>query len=907
MRNKIINLKTYLNRLVRGNERGVALIFTLGILGLLMVIALAFASTSMVERKVASNVNSSQVAKFLAKSALERIEAGLAEGTLSLDKLVSGDHSSTNKETYDWLWKLETVDSGVTVYELPDTYVATSAICPTWQYVKNGNEIIGRFAYVVVQDGGKLDPSEVTDTTASPKYRLGVSVGEIDIKNLDTADANYQNYDATLVAGLSSLGITRWADFNQIFSTVSIADKNKFAGFFQIRNTPDPEAFWLDINNNGKADTSETFHRFNMVRTDWNTVTVEDICPTAGADSEVAKKYSETLADLNVTGGIPWIRSWTDATGSSGSATITKKQIAANLIQYNSLDTRDVISDILVANWLTNADANKPEYTGLKRTPYINEVCADVEVKVSVMTTRDERGTGGTADFTVTFSALVKLGGELINMYGANLLGGTYPLYLFGQLEVTPVLNGADQVPSTLLLNNAAAPYKSLSFTLDGADAYTPVGEITPLAFSDASSNGGAYTDLLTVNLLNQNADPTAAARGSLTLSRAVLGTIDYAKIQKTTALPQQNLASGAAYTYAVSYQTKDPRQNLNSGDWTASIGAPTKGVVNTGASPALGNDAETATDPAYLGAGSGQHVSTAYIRHGTMRSPWEIGNIHRGSAWNTLNLNKHASRSGATILNGGGVYSDGDANILDQVKFTNSTTTYGKVNLNTNGEKSDGILNALFAQIPYREADVSASESKYHDPGNSAVFSSQNQSAAVAAFKTLRNTFTSSTLKTRTEFLNNSAQFNDFIGKLYDNSALARVTDAQKEQIVCKFINLTKAERIDQARLIILAQSIKEAPVNTVIYKDWNNSGNLAQNSDATDIGKINSGYLPYNKTVTFATIPSLASKITTPATLGTYNNGADQITGESKMIITVVRDMSTGKWKTQRVEYAE
>ncbi|NCA80262.1 MAG: hypothetical protein EOM76_08785, partial [Sphingobacteriia bacterium] len=51
---------------------------------------------------------------------------------------------------------------------------------------------------------------------------------------------------------------------------------------------------------------------------------------------------------------------------------ITKKQIAANIIQYNVAEDTAVISDVTSTDWLTSA--SHPSYTGLKRTPYTNEI-----------------------------------------------------------------------------------------------------------------------------------------------------------------------------------------------------------------------------------------------------------------------------------------------------------------------------------------------------------------------------------------------------------------------------------------------------------------------------------------------------------------------------------------------------
>ena len=58
-------------------QRGVALIFTLGILGLMVVLALTFASLSFTDQNAARSSAERYAAKLMAKSAVERVIAVL--------------------------------------------------------------------------------------------------------------------------------------------------------------------------------------------------------------------------------------------------------------------------------------------------------------------------------------------------------------------------------------------------------------------------------------------------------------------------------------------------------------------------------------------------------------------------------------------------------------------------------------------------------------------------------------------------------------------------------------------------------------------------------------------------------------------------------------------------------------
>ena len=95
--------------------------------------------------------------------------------------------------------------------------------------------------------------------------------------------------------------------------------------------------------------------------------------------------------------------------------------------------------------------------------------------------------------------------------------------------------------------------------------------------------------------------------------------------------------------------------------------------------------DIETANDPAYTNASS---LSTAYIRDGYMQSMWELGLIHRGAAWETINLQSTAVTP-SDMYNylhssfAGTKYGDGDAAILDTVKISKYAVNWGMYDIN--------------------------------------------------------------------------------------------------------------------------------------------------------------------------------------------------------------------------------
>ena len=148
--------------------------------------------------------------------------------------------------------------------------------------------------------------------------------------------------------------------------------------------------------------------------------------------------------------------------------------------------------------------------------------------------------------------------------------------------------------------------------------------------------------------------------------------------------------------------------------------------------------------------------------------------------------------------------------------------------------------------------------------------------------------------------------------------------------------MNLLKAEPLDQAYIIVVAQTIKEArnAAGRDMYVDWNRNGD---NSDTikTSVGDVkrdpsdrfrkeviavkNAGYLRTPMIfelqdddelygVPFGPIVELKEKLTDGdrKVNGTYCNGVDRITATVKLLVLLEKDTS-GKWKIRRYEYVD
>lgn len=387
-------------------------------------------------------------------------------------------------------------------------------------------------------------------------------------------------------------------------------------------------------------------------------------------------------------------------------------------------------------------------------------------------------------------------------------------------------------------------------------------------------------------------------------------------------------------------------------------------------------------------------HISTAFIRHAVLRrvdgnstsateyplvehpmeSLWELGAIHRGSRWQTLNLSQSPEYTSAEdfVKKGAGEYKYGDAPILDQVKMTNDCISYGKVNLvrHVDAEVRNTVIGALFRDMPvhkygyylsqglddsgsenltlYPNKDYSSTMTRIYDKdddraGLTIDKGPCNHIAYVVALydvlfgdagnlHPLKNDgiVNPNKLWRRTDFLaapkrKGSAQdphvISDILYPIRQQSD-GNITDAMEEQIIGRTVNLMKIDSsIKGATAILVVQTLKDSGSNTTVYKDWDNDGKIIPekpvNGKVLDLTNKNlqlqSGYRRFSDRESadkpFFQPPETQKETikTGPFGKGTYQNGADSITGEVKVVVTLDFDTATQKWKMTKYEYAE
>ncbi|OGV36808.1 MAG: hypothetical protein A2020_03260 [Lentisphaerae bacterium GWF2_45_14] len=927
----------------RRKERGIALLFTLGILGLLTVLALSFAASAMLERKAAQYSSGASSARILAQSGLNRAIAAMTYYmTLSdnYDVVVSKDNYSAitaNQGTYDFMYRLNTDIDGVYFKIRPSEYDATNTACPHWIYVDNGgttaglsptNELIGRFAYVVMAAGGRLDPSACVDTgidesslnasgITSGEPRVGANVYEIYLGGVEPdlnnylSSGNVQKMNYVNGGGLLTNG-GRWTDYSTFFTDAGLAstgtDIEKRAkwqwDWFAVGSEAlkFQEAFWIDLDGDDKrkSDGTELFQRFNLKRADWDTglgggansaAAVEKLRGTVPASTRTVFSTTpgtgtDTLEWLKQSDSYP-LTTYTDSitAGTFASVAARANQIAANIIDYCDTDSIPT-SDVAAASW---TGATAPTYTGNEKTPYINDFLINTVSTITIVAVAaDAIPDAVTAnDYTVDCSVDITALAEAIDIYGLSTL---------------PAVAAATRVQP---YSGGAATGITVAIDIDGAPASSSTLDLTSGMNSDMTYSGNYATVSnafgtvsYSTTILNPGACPAVTITITIPAFNLVLtydGNItDYSKLPAHSSPIRYNDATNtnalsvtgaSTKTSNIRWATDDPRQNLNSSDWVLEDGGaviiPTSpiGVQNTLSMPASAAAATTAGqdyEASLLG------MSTAYIRNAPMVSPWELGTIHRGALWETINLKKYNTATASPYPNlVMGAYSDGDANILDHIKMTSENETYGLVNLKTSNQE---VLRALFMGIPV-SADYNGILSDTSNP-----ITASNAGTIAGNVKTY---ISSHSVKNRGEIVNASG--------MSDAAVMTNQTsDAIKEAIIGKMANLTLIDKSTIFKVVIVAQSIKDAggPYGTdaPLRKDFNADGDSVDSISSSDTAALlKLGYRDPTSLTNY-TVPTIGEP--TNCRKGRYEAGFDEINGEQKIIVTIKYDTTTSKW---------
>jgi hypothetical protein len=765
----------------RRGERGVALLMTLGVVALILVLAMSFSFTSRTDRMAAANNSDTTKARLFADSGLERVLALMKyhyTGSHPQDLYpatktavshlvftdVNGRLISFNNDANDDTAgndKLVTIfsNSSTTSIEFITEDDINSA-APEWIHVNDSSgSLIGRYSYIIIDDSGKIDPSYAVDSTydenTGSTIKKGGTTAEICLADLGISSFNSYREDpngqmptgkkwfswAHIIKGIGAdqahlntatdvLSPLSYCKNVFLTNSESFTDSNA-DGRWNWRADDNTDTIWdtsetetyTDANGNGRFDYGAESPRFNLSRTDWVSLPV--------------------TIDI-VKAGIPWIA------GMNGGA--VADQVAANLIDYCDDDDGDgnPSTDTPVAQ--SDYNGTTASYCGLEKVPYINEVNLKVSFTQEIKFLHNKN--------TFTINAQI----ELANMYSSSL---TIPA-----IELTANLDMAG-----LSFSN-----KSISITWNNVVAspngYTLTGFVSDITtVNDWFSAAGNMENFKIKDL-------KVVTGGGIPLTATNLH--DVAVIGDSSIWPDlvpNDPSIGAGV------EANDPRLNTTTSNWQwlsigtadgSTVGTPgvKNGFCSASATPSSSYDAETVADPVNL--------STAYIHNGPMQSLWELGAIHRGEAWRSINLHSYDASPDGTYVNS-------DWMLLDQCKLSSKTEVRGKVNLNTpNAAVWDAILTGVKLGDSYGSFSGGSSLNSIPDLRN--------------AILGLNGGTAGTPLVSRGRLLQ--------LANFTDGTQGTQDTDRAQEEIIGKLANLLTT-RQNYFTVIVVGQAVKDLGAN--------------------------------------------------------------------------------------------
>lgn len=420
--------------------------------------------------------------------------------------------------------------------------------------------------------------------------------------------------------------------------------------------------------------------------------------------------------------------------------------------------------------------------------------------------------------------------------------------------------------------------------------------------------------------------------------------------------------------------QGMDPRQNLNEDDWhvsaratagtsqwdavmDVSTGTPVTGKANVSHgsdAPAHPFDPGMATDTSKYDqekkvANNGpawgddtNHLSTAYIRNAPMQSLWELGVIHRGAAWQTLNLKAAgapkdpSSPAAATSISPadmkqnlawsnaeGTSYSSGDGGILEQVKLTEEAYCYSQVNINMlcsdtslnkgyQSEYDDQMGQAIFYNIRYGQ-EISTFETD--TTGTTPIEMNSTISNALKTSCYVDETGTKKQFASRTQFLDWTSGGSS-LANAFGVVSMADASDAQREEIVGKTINLLKADQSasNVIQFVVVAQTIRDLAGAVTRVRPDDNTAETKTNCEygQFDVGRYKTGNssITINYDCDISTSSDGEGSSTTPSADQSPDDYLyfDEITSEVKMLVTLEKVSEvTGQIVVTSIEYID
>jgi len=775
------------------NQRGSALLLTLGILSLVLILAMSFAFTARTNRQVAK-VNADQVkARLLAESGWQRARAAMEWqfGITTYDnttntfaktgtyyyppvdgRLGFSDAVKMTRNVYEqrYIAMPATDDSAESFNRLGAILSQRSALVADltpnlgtarFQTVlDDSGDVVGRLGFLVLEEGGKFDINQLVSPNANPNgnipfvqpgagnlyeqlakfdqtfnaandfyynilgnysvasyaenatKRLGLCIQELDVINNSFVTGRPQGFATTRA---------EWFSYDHLKRELGTTFTDKYLAY-RFFSGKDIEAYW-DVDPAAAYSSSVERQRFDITGFEWRDAMLgsyydstnkpnpnssgwqfRDATGGPSAGTPGASAYARALvaalindvqrpafwdgstppqpaqvnrveqATLTFPGGfgIPALRSMT------GSYTTLNQQVAANLVDYSDSDSWATVPSTVT--WAA-VPTTEIDYCGNEKVPYFNEVACRILVD-KAMTETPPPGSGV---YTYTYRLRLVPSVEMVNIFEENLTTGDCRVQIKGRWEFE-----ADGAPV------ASADF-DIPFDFSGLTVQAASYEVYPFS-EDITVNPSALLHQVVdrpIDYVNPQYKISIAAVYMVSGTSGDIDKIsDVALWNATTPVVECviPITSSGQQIFYHNLEAKDPRCNHRSEHWTLNdtcsgggCSMPAAGFHTTDHCFTLNDDNNNfapnhdgTTEDKELGvtfAGTKKTFSTAFIRNAPMETLWELGAIHRGEPYRTINLNKFS----ATV----GGYAAGDALILDQVKIGPAKFCRGKFNPN--------------------------------------------------------------------------------------------------------------------------------------------------------------------------------------------------------------------------------
>ena len=674
-----MNAWTAQTRRIPRSQRGVALVLTLAMLGILSLVVIGFLVEMRTEQNAARNSTYVIVARQMAQSAVDDALYLLRTNTPALSlttsyitmagaavpRTTSGAPAyvtpQNNLFSYPAAFALSTVnvntndlnlDQSITPSNSLYTALTNRQIVVDWLYVStngtysgtndithvvNTTPVLGRYAFWVDDEASKLNIN-----SANQRVNLFGAVPS--------------DVDLTVLAGINSAGAA---------STWNYAQTNGYFTVEQWQMTWPSASVGTIFSNNAFYITA---YSTDDNLTPWGGSRLNLSDPSlSGTNLTICATQQLAVVSVNncltQAGLANWFGNQTFA-DKYGSAT----QIAANIVNWANPSVPPV--DSACGNW---ADPTPPAYLGLTQTPYLNELVVSNTICIT-----NFLGAPGVheADLMITNTAVV----ELWYMYGGTwppaAISGHLEVYLTNQPSII-ISGGGLAVPQTNLPNaqtltanlvqTPASPY----VPTPAAPVYLPPTVIIPDTTTPLTItfNPGTITTIYRVN----NVSPW--------------NRIDYAQIPVPTtslnfdlsALPlMQTLGAQTWNVFTVS-ACNDPRVKPMSSRAPNNWQTNSTLVATLGAANSVLNFSVSNTNGLYYFGSDGDISShTNFNSTAGFDSIGSLGFIHTGWPWRTLMLQPVPPGE----INAGTGHFLPDWAVLDLFTTTNGPVQ-GRVNIN--------------------------------------------------------------------------------------------------------------------------------------------------------------------------------------------------------------------------------